>query len=103
MPLVTDIFNAERAAAGISVNKDLCEHFAHTRQELYQIIKMTGASSIFEMGCNMRASGVPVVSTPATPSWIDCRGHADSLGTPHSMRLQAAKRAGCDRVLLAMQ
>jgi len=40
VPLVTDIFNAEMAASGIEVNKDLCEHLPFTRQELFDIIKV---------------------------------------------------------------
>lgn len=40
IPLVTNILNAQLKAAGKTVNKDLCEHFAYTRQELFQIIKV---------------------------------------------------------------
>lgn len=38
MPMVKDLFEAELAAAGAVVDKSLCEHFAYSRQELYQII-----------------------------------------------------------------
>ncbi|HYJ11152.1 MAG TPA: nitrite reductase large subunit NirB, partial [Polyangiaceae bacterium] len=40
MPLVTDILNAELAAAGKAVKKELCEHFPFSRQELYQIVRV---------------------------------------------------------------
>lgn len=40
IPLVTDLLNRELAAAGKTVNKNLCEHFAYTRQDLYQIVKV---------------------------------------------------------------
>jgi nitrite reductase (NADH) large subunit len=40
IPLVTDILNKELAAAGKSVNRDLCEHFAFTRQQLFEIVKI---------------------------------------------------------------
>jgi len=40
LPLVTDLVNAELAAAGKTVNTDLCEHFSHTRQELFDIIQV---------------------------------------------------------------
>lgn len=40
LPLVTDLLNRELAAAGKSVNKNLCEHFAYTRQDLFQIVKL---------------------------------------------------------------
>ena len=40
IPLVTDLLNKELAAAGKTVDKSLCEHFAYTRQELFQIVKV---------------------------------------------------------------
>jgi nitrite reductase (NADH) large subunit len=40
IPLVTNILNTQLAAAGKAVNKDLCEHFAYTRQDLFQIVKV---------------------------------------------------------------
>ena len=40
MPLVTDLLKAELKAAGKTVNNDLCEHFACTRQELFEIVKI---------------------------------------------------------------
>ncbi len=45
VPLVTDIFRAELAAAGKAVKNDLCEHFAYSRQELFQIVKVRGVRS----------------------------------------------------------
>ncbi len=38
--MVTELFHAEMKAAGRKVNNHLCEHFAFTRQELFQIIKI---------------------------------------------------------------
>lgn len=49
MPLVTDIFNAEMAASGKEVNKDLCEHFSFTRQELFEIIKIKELKTFDEL------------------------------------------------------
>jgi nitrite reductase (NADH) large subunit len=40
LPLVTDLLKAELAAAGKKVNNNLCEHFAYTRQELFEIVKI---------------------------------------------------------------
>jgi nitrite reductase (NADH) large subunit len=40
VPLVTDLLKAELAAAGKKVNNHLCEHFPHTRQELFEIVKI---------------------------------------------------------------
>jgi nitrite reductase (NADH) large subunit len=40
VPLLTDILNAELMAAGKTVDTDLCEHFAYTRQELFEIVQV---------------------------------------------------------------
>jgi nitrite reductase (NADH) large subunit len=40
LPLVTDLFKAQIKAAGKKVNNYLCEHFACSRQELFEIIKI---------------------------------------------------------------
>ena len=49
VPLVTDILNAELKAAGKTVNKNLCEHFAHTRQELFEIVKIKQLKTFDEL------------------------------------------------------
>ncbi len=49
LPLVTDIVNAELKALGKAKKPRLCEHFAHTRQELFEIISVTGISSFEEL------------------------------------------------------
>jgi nitrite reductase (NADH) large subunit len=41
LPLVADILGAELRAAGKAPSRALCEHFAHTRQELFQIVAAT--------------------------------------------------------------
>ncbi len=40
MPLVTDIFNQELRRLGHEVRPVLCEHFSHTRQELFHIVQV---------------------------------------------------------------
>lgn len=39
MPLVTDLFNAQMKKAGVEISNRLCEHFDHTRTELFAIAK----------------------------------------------------------------
>ena len=39
MPLVTDLLNAEMAAAGITVPNHLCEHLPYSRTEMFAMIK----------------------------------------------------------------
>jgi len=40
LPMVTDLFKAQIKASGKKVGTALCEHFACTRQELFEIIKI---------------------------------------------------------------
>jgi len=42
VPLVKDILELELTRLGVTVDKSLCEHFAYTRQELFEIVKTTG-------------------------------------------------------------
>ena len=49
MPLVTDVFKAEMAAAGITVNNHLCEHFEFSRTELFDIIKIKKLKTFAEV------------------------------------------------------
>jgi nitrite reductase (NADH) large subunit len=49
IPLVTDLLKAELEAAGRPVNNHLCEHFAFTRQELFEIVKIKGIKTFEEL------------------------------------------------------
>ncbi len=40
VPLITDLLKAQLVAGGMTVDNRLCEHFAYTRQELFQIVKI---------------------------------------------------------------
>lgn len=43
--VVMDIFESEMKKQGIAVDHSLCEHLPYSRQELFNIIKVTGATS----------------------------------------------------------
>ncbi|MFG2847871.1 nitrite reductase large subunit NirB [Kitasatospora sp. NPDC048296] len=43
------VVGEELEAAGVSTAKGLCEHFAHTRAELYEIVRVTGPASFSEL------------------------------------------------------
>ena len=47
--VVKDIFDAEMKKQGVEIKNDLCEHFAYSRAELFNIIKVTGAASFDEI------------------------------------------------------
>jgi nitrite reductase (NADH) large subunit len=49
VPLVTSLLNRQLEAAGVTVNRDMCEHFACTRQELYQIVKIKGYKTFADL------------------------------------------------------
>lgn len=38
--LVTNVLNSELAKRGVEVNTDICEHFSHTRQELFHLCQV---------------------------------------------------------------
>lgn len=75
-PLVTQLLNAELAAQGIEINTDLCEHFAHTRQELYHLVRALGIKSFDELiekhgrgrGCDICK---PAVASILAACWND--------------------------------
>jgi len=47
--LLKQVFEHELMARGVEVDKSLCEHFAHTRQELYGIVRVEGIISFDEL------------------------------------------------------
>ncbi|MDE0694010.1 MAG: nitrite reductase large subunit NirB [Gammaproteobacteria bacterium] len=48
-PLVTQVLNAELERQGVEINTDLCEHFPHTRQELYHLVRARGITTFAEL------------------------------------------------------
>lgn len=45
VPLLADLLDDERRKAGLDVRRTLCEHFDHTRQELFDIVRVKRISS----------------------------------------------------------
>lgn len=48
-PLVTQILHAELERRGVAVSNHLCEHFAHSRQELFHLVRLGGIRSFDEL------------------------------------------------------
>lgn len=68
LPLVTDLFKAQIKAAGKKVSNNLCEHFAVTRQELFEIIKIKRLTTFDEvLGSHGRGNGCEICK-PAVAS-----------------------------------
>jgi nitrite reductase (NADH) large subunit len=48
-PLAKQILDAELKKRGVSVDKRLCEHFAHSRQELFHLVRIEGLKTFAEV------------------------------------------------------
>ena len=74
--LVTQVMNSELTKLGVEVNTDICEHFAYTRQDLYNIIRVEGIKSFAELlekhgkghGCEICK---PAVGSMLATCWND--------------------------------
>ncbi len=83
-PLVTQLLNVELEQRGIEINTDLCEHFPHTRQELYHLVRVERITAFDELierhgrglGCDICK---PAVASILAACWND---HV--LTTPHA-------------------
>lgn len=59
--VATDIFETEMEKMGVAVDTSLCEHFKYTRQELFNIIKVTGAGTFDEiLGSHGKGTGCEI-------------------------------------------
>ncbi len=70
-PLVKQILDAELARRGVALENHLCEHFAHSRQQLFHLIRVGGLRSFDEVLQKHGAPGKPLgcdVCKPAIAS-----------------------------------
>lgn len=49
VPLLTNLVNHELEELGVEVSRDICEHFPHTRQALYHLVRIGEVKSFAEM------------------------------------------------------
>lgn len=76
VPLATQLLNSELTKLGVEVNTDICEHFAHTRQELYHIVRVEQIKTFGELiekhgrglGCDICK---PAVGSILASCWND--------------------------------
>ncbi|TMS58553.1 nitrite reductase large subunit [Imbroritus primus] len=76
VPLATQIMNAEMQKQGMAVNNHLCEHFAHSRQALYHLVRVEGIRTFAELlqrhghglGCDICK---PAVASILASCWND--------------------------------
>ncbi len=68
VPLIADILKAEQRAAGQIVREQLCEHFAFSRQELFQIVQVKGYRTFQELISTHGAGNGCEICKPAVAS-----------------------------------
>lgn len=74
--LATQVMNSELEKLGVEINTDICEHFPHTRQELYHIVRVEKIRSFDELvqkhgkglGCDICK---PAVASILASCWND--------------------------------
>ena len=80
VPLVTDLLKHQLRAAGVEVRNDLCEHFAYSRQELFDLVRVHRIGSFAEL---LREHGRGLgceVCKPAVASMLSSLGSGYILG-----------------------
>ena len=83
-PLVTQLLNAELQACGIEINTDLCEHFPHTRQELYHLVRVESIKSFDALiAAHGRGRGCDICK-PAVASILAACWNDHVLTRPHA-------------------
>ena len=68
LPLLDRILGEELRAAGKEVSRGLCEHFGQTRQELFEVIRVTGIRSFAELAGRFGTGRGCAVCKPAVAS-----------------------------------
>ncbi|GAA0584173.1 nitrite reductase large subunit NirB [Halomonas salifodinae] len=63
--LLKSVVEHELESRGVEVDRSLCEHFAHTRQELYDIVRVEGIKTFSEL---METHGNPETHRLGSPS-----------------------------------
>src|SRR5262249_2019154 len=74
VPLVTDLLKAELRRAGESVDPSLCEHFAYSRQELFEIIRVDRVVSFSQLLADHGSGQGCEICKPAVASMLASRG-----------------------------
>ncbi len=99
LPLVTDLFKAEMAASGKKVNNHLCEHFAYSRQELFDIVRVKAYRTFEQLlfthgkgqGCDICK---PAVASILASLWNECVVEHATLQDTNDRFLANIQRGG---------
>jgi len=68
LPQVTELVRAGLSAAGIEMSRALCEHFEHSRQELFDLIRLERIASFSELLASHGRGGGCEICKPAVAS-----------------------------------
>jgi nitrite reductase (NADH) large subunit len=72
-PLAKQVLDAEMKKQGFKVNNHLCEHFAHSRQELYHLVKINSIRSFDQLiGQHGRGRGCDICKPAAASIFASC-------------------------------
>jgi len=105
-PLVSDLIKHTLESKGIEVKKQICSHFGYSRQELYDIIKITGIKSYDELldkhgsgdGCEICK---PAVASLMASIWNDMilQNNHDTIQDTNDRFLANIQRGGTYSVI----
>ncbi len=74
VPLVTDLLRDELRRQGVEVHNHLCEHFAYSRQELFEIVRVSRITSFSELLASHGSGRGCEVCKPAVASMLASLG-----------------------------
>lgn len=98
-PMVTDLIKLTLESMGVQVKKGICEHFAYTRQELYDIIRIKGFRT-FDQVLDTHGSGdgceicKPVVASLLASIWNELIVKQDTIQDTNDRFLANIQRGG---------
>ncbi len=73
VPLVTQVMKFEMAKRGMAVNNHLCEHFPHSRQELYHLVRVGGIKTFSDLlGKHGKGLGCDICKPAAASVFASC-------------------------------
>jgi nitrite reductase (NADH) large subunit len=98
LPLVTDVFQSEMKKAGVALNNYVCEHFAYSRQELFEIVKIKEIQAFDELIAAHGSGNGCEICKPAVASILAALWNATII-EPEHQTLQDTN----DRFLANMQ
>ena len=75
LPLVTELLRDELRKAGVEARNHLCEHFAYSRQELFDIVRVHRVVSFSELLASHGTGRGCEICKPAVASMLASTGH----------------------------